>query len=80
MLQLTPDEAKRHLEELIEAAMRGEQVLIGADTHHVVQLVPVTPPTTALPKRNRHAGTAKGMIVVADDFDAPLADFDAYTR
>jgi antitoxin (DNA-binding transcriptional repressor) of toxin-antitoxin stability system len=80
MFQLTPDEAKSHLEELIEAAMRGEQVLIGADKQHAVQLVPVTPPTTSAPKHNRHAGTAKGMIVVADDFDAPLADFDAYTR
>ncbi len=41
---------------------------------HAVQLVPVTRPL-----QNRHAGTARGLIVMAADFDAPLADFDEYT-
>lgn len=80
MFHMTPDEAKSHLEELIEAAMRGEQVLIGADKQHAVRLVPVTPAIASTPKRQRHAGTAKGSIVMADDFDSPLADFDAYIR
>ncbi len=73
MFQMTLDEAKRHLEELLEAAMRGERVVIADDAQHAVQLVPVTPPPA--PKRDRQAGTAKGMIVMADDFDNPLTDF-----
>ncbi len=39
----------------------------------MVQLVPVEPP-----KRQPQFGSAKGLIVMADDFDAPLADFDDY--
>jgi prevent-host-death family protein len=77
MLHMTPDEAKRHLEELIEAAMRGEQVVIANDDQHAVRLIPVTPsPST----HTRQAGTARGMMVIAADFDSPLADLDDYTR
>lgn len=76
MYQMTPDEAKRHLEELIEAAMRGEQVVIAHDDQHAVQLVPV--PRASAAHHERHAGTAKGMIIMADDFDAPLPDFADY--
>lgn len=78
MVHMTLDEAKRHLEELLEAAMRGERVVIADDAQHSVQLVPVTPPSA--PKRNRHAGMAKGMIVMVDDFDSPLPDFAEYTQ
>ena len=75
MFHVTPDEAKAQLAELIEAAMRGERVVIARDEKHAVQLVPLTP--TA---RRRHAGTAKGLIVMREDFDAPLPDFDEYTQ
>ncbi|HEX8733261.1 MAG TPA: DUF2281 domain-containing protein, partial [Ktedonobacterales bacterium] len=71
---MTPDEAKSHLEELIAAAIRGERVVIGADARHAVQRAPVP----AESKQRRRAGTAKGLFSVADDFDAPLADFGAY--
>ena len=37
------------------------------------QDVPDAPPA---PK----AGSAKGLVTMSDDFDAPLADFDSYTR
>ncbi len=76
MYQVTPDEAKRHLEELIEAAIRGEQVVIAHDDQHAVQLVPLVAPT----HRNRTAGTARGKIALADDFDEPLPDFADYMR
>ncbi len=41
MYQVTPDEAKSRLVDLIEAALHGETVLIAEDEAHVVQLVPV---------------------------------------
>jgi prevent-host-death family protein len=75
MVQVTPDEAKARLAELIEAAMRGERVVIARDAPHAARLVPLAP--TA---RSRHAGSAKGLISMRADFDAPLADFDEYTR
>lgn len=80
MLHMTPEEAKSHLEELISAAIRGEQVVIGADEQHTVQLVPVTLPADPAAKHGRHAGAAQGMITLADDFDAPLTDFDPYLQ
>lgn len=75
MQQVTPDEAMHHMSELIDAAMRGERVVIARDEQHAVELVPV-----AHPMRNRRAGTARGLIVVSDDFAASLPDFDEYTR
>lgn len=75
MFQVTPDEAKGRLAELIEAAIRGERVVIARDNEHAVRLVPL--PSAP---RERHAGTAKGLIRMRDDFDAPLPDFDEYTR
>jgi antitoxin (DNA-binding transcriptional repressor) of toxin-antitoxin stability system len=74
MQEVTPEQAKQILADLIDAAIRGEHVVIARDDQHAVQLVPVTRPL-----QNRHAGTARGLIVMAADFDAPLADFDEYT-
>jgi len=44
-----------------------------------VRLVPVAQPV-AHAKRRRKAGSAQGLIVMSDDFDAPLKDFEAYMR
>ena len=68
------DEARANLPELIENAFRGETVLIMDEQEHLVQLSPVTSSRKA-----RKAGSAKGLIKIADDFDAPLSDFDEYT-
>ncbi|TAF21146.1 MAG: type II toxin-antitoxin system prevent-host-death family antitoxin [Oscillatoriales cyanobacterium] len=57
-------EAKEKLLELIEAAMRGEEVAITQDNQPVVKLVGI--PKQAKP--NRKAGSAKGMVWMSDDF------------
>jgi antitoxin (DNA-binding transcriptional repressor) of toxin-antitoxin stability system len=67
-------EAKRRLRDLIAAAARGEIVLI-QENQTIVQLVPVSQ-TRPHPK----FGSAKGLVHIADDFDAPLDDFEEYTR
>jgi prevent-host-death family protein len=74
MYAVTVDEAKIQLVDLVEAAMSGETVLITKDGQQV-QLVPVA----RSPQRPRF-GTARGHIWMADDFDAPLPDFDEYMR
>jgi antitoxin (DNA-binding transcriptional repressor) of toxin-antitoxin stability system len=66
-------EAQDHLHKLIADAQHGKTILIMDEDDLVVQLVPV--PT---PKENRKAGSAQGLIKMASDFDAPLADFDEY--
>ena len=77
MYQINADEAKSRLPDLIEAALRGETVYIAEDDQHVVQLVPVVMPGS--PSTGRPTfGSARGTVVMSDDFDAPLADFDAY--
>lgn len=42
MQQVTPEEARAHLAELIDAAMRGERVVIARDDQHAVQLIRAT--------------------------------------
>ena len=73
MYQVTPDEAKARLDDLIKAALQGEMVFITQDAEHKVQLVPITQS-----KRDRVAGSGKGTFSLSDDFDAPLPDFEEY--
>lgn len=73
MQQVNVEEATKHLPNLIDAAVRGEIVLITTDDHQTIRLVPVKHA-----KQPRRPGSAKGMISMADDFDAPLEDFQEY--
>jgi antitoxin (DNA-binding transcriptional repressor) of toxin-antitoxin stability system len=73
MYEVRLDEAKRRLLALIHAAIEGEKVLILTDDQQMVQIVPVAPP-----KRHPQFGSAKGLIAMAEDFDAPLQDFAEY--
>jgi antitoxin (DNA-binding transcriptional repressor) of toxin-antitoxin stability system len=72
MLQVNLEEAKDRLLELVDAVLKGETVWIVKDLQETVQLVPV------ISSARRQFGSAKGLIVMADNFDAPLPDFNAY--
>ncbi len=67
------DDAATHLPDLIKAAINGEDVFIVADDKQVVQLVPLV-----RPKPRPQFGSAKGLMVIADDFGEPLEDFSEY--
>ncbi|MGD9099705.1 MAG: prevent-host-death protein [Anaerolineae bacterium] len=71
MYKVRLDEARDRLLQLVDAAIKGEEVFVLKD-EQVVQLVPVEPPV-----RRRQFGSARGLIVISDDFDAPLEDFSA---
>lgn len=73
MHQVKLDEATIQLPSLIDAAVRGEVVLITTDNQQTVQLVPVK-----RAKHPRRFGSAKGQIHMAHDFDDPLDDFREY--
>ena len=76
MYQVDIIEAKEKLLELIEAAMRGEEVAITQDNQPVVKLVGIPPSNKKrLPSKAR---SAKGMVWMADDFDEPLEEFKEY--
>lgn len=75
MILTNLEDAKAHLPDLIAAAMRGEEVLIattGMQGEQIVRLVAVAATS------QRKAGSAKGLIRMSEDFDAPLSDFDDY--
>lgn len=60
-------EAKTHLSRLVARAEEGEEIVIAKAGRPVAKL-------TGLPRtgRKRPLGTARGMIVIRADFDAPL--------
>lgn len=68
------DQAEIQLGKLIQAVCGGTEVVITRDGQAVARLVP---PQQAL--TDRVPGSAKGLFVVPDDFDAPLEDFSEYT-
>lgn len=75
MQQINLDQASKHLPELIEAAIKGEEIIITKDDQPVAKLVPVPPVKKRRPAK---AGSAKGLVTIADDFDEPLEDFKDY--
>jgi prevent-host-death family protein len=69
------EEAKATLGELLDAAIRGQEIILTRDARPVAKLIPL------IQQRPRpRFGSARGLVHVANDFDAPLADFDEYTR
>jgi len=73
MHQITVEDAKSNLPDLIDAAINGEEVVITKDDQHIVKLVPVS-----WAKPRPQFGSAKGLISMSDDFDEPLGDFAEY--
>ncbi|MBL8112372.1 MAG: hypothetical protein JNK60_05775 [Acidobacteria bacterium] len=63
--------AAEKLKALLEAALKGERVVITEDAGSV-ELVPLKP------HRKRVFGSARGVFDIPEGFDAPLADLDEY--
>ena len=62
------DQAKARLSELVHHAIKGEEVVITENDQPVVPLAPAT--------RRPKFGSAKGLIAIGEDFDAPHARCD----
>jgi antitoxin (DNA-binding transcriptional repressor) of toxin-antitoxin stability system len=73
MHQITVEDAKSNLPDLIDTAINAEEVVITKDAQHIVKLVPVSQA-----KPRPQFGSAKGLISMSDDFDEPLEDFAEY--
>lgn len=74
MRQVTVYEAKTHLSELIRLALEGEEIIIRRGKKPVVKLVALTEARPA-----RKIGMYPHAVVsIAEDFDAPLQDFEDY--
>lgn len=66
-------QAKTHLSRLVDEAVAGGEVVIARANRPLVRLVPV-----AESRAERRLDTAAGQVRIAEDFDAPLEDFDGY--
>ncbi|MDZ4874166.1 MAG: hypothetical protein CLLPBCKN_003562 [Chroococcidiopsis cubana SAG 39.79] len=73
MHQINLKKAETRLAELIEEVAGGEEVVITHSDGSPFKIVPLNT-VEAIPK----FGSAKGMVKMSDDFDAPLEDFEAY--
>lgn len=74
MHQVEISKAQAHLPELVAAALQGDIVILTTNGQQV-RLVPLGRHKSSA---NRHFGSAKGKIWMAEDFDAPLEDFREY--
>lgn len=76
-VQVNIHEAKTHFSKLLARVKAGEEIIIAKAGKPVARLVPVTERPI-----QRVAGSAKGKITVAPDFDAPLPErvLEAFER
>ncbi len=74
MSLVTIHEAKTHLSRLIRRVLNGEEVIIAKGSKPLVKLI-----SLEKSRPERKIGSAKGLIVISKDFDAPLDDFQEYT-
>ena len=75
MKQFSIHEAKTHLSRLIQAALKGEEIIIAKGNKPMVRL-------DVLPEARleRHIGGQPGFVISMDkDFNAPIKDFSDYS-
>ncbi|MEP6787665.1 MAG: type II toxin-antitoxin system prevent-host-death family antitoxin [Acidobacteriota bacterium] len=65
-------EAKSKLSQMINRAIEGEEVVITRNGEDTVKLTPV-------PKKQNWIGMYEGQIVIHDDFDNTLEEFEEYS-
>ncbi len=66
-------QAQARLAELVQEAARGEEVILTEGGEPVARIIPIN-----RAQRPREFGSARGLIHMAEDFDAPLEDFREY--
>ncbi|HEY0547114.1 MAG TPA: DUF2281 domain-containing protein [Pyrinomonadaceae bacterium] len=76
MYQIELEKAKAQLVSLFQSALDGEEIIITQNDQPVLKLMPIP---VAKPRR-RQSGSAKGLMTMSDDFDAPLEDFAEYMQ
>jgi antitoxin (DNA-binding transcriptional repressor) of toxin-antitoxin stability system len=73
MYQVEIGRVQEQLEEIIESALEGKEVVITQEDKPVLKLVRISHS-----KVRRQPGSAKGLIQMSDDFDDLLSDFADY--
>jgi len=73
-MQVSLIEAAASLNDLVEAAIDGEEVILLVDNLPVAKIMPLE----VRKRRPAKAGSAKGLVWMSEDFDEPLAEFREY--
>lgn len=73
MTRVELKDAKDQFMKLLELAASGEDIVIAKNKRPFVKLS-----SASSKKRQRQFGSAKGLIIISEDFDEPLADFEDY--
>jgi antitoxin (DNA-binding transcriptional repressor) of toxin-antitoxin stability system len=73
MTTVAIEQAQKELSRLIDDVALGEHIVITRDQVPVAELVPVARP---IPKPT--FGSAKGLVTMSEDFEAPIDDFRDY--
>ena len=70
-------EAKTHFSKILDRVGNGEEIIIAKAGKPVARMVPI-----ASRPAQRVAGSAKGKIVIASDFDSPLPEhmLESFTK
>jgi len=69
VVQVNIHEAKTHLSRLLVQAGEGEEIIIAKAGKPIARLIPIKERIL-----RRQPGSAKGQVVVAADFNAPLPE------
>ena len=73
MTRIKLKEAEKKLSELFKLVKNGEEVIIITDNGDSYKITSINKD-----KPKPRFGSARGLIKIADDFDAPLEDFKEY--
>ncbi|HPO15139.1 MAG TPA: type II toxin-antitoxin system Phd/YefM family antitoxin [Candidatus Hydrogenedentes bacterium] len=74
MTTMAIEQAQENFAKLIDDVTLGEHIVITRNHVPIAELIPVTHPN-----QKPVFGSAKGMISISEDFDAPMDDFQDYT-
>lgn len=79
-MQVSLIEASANLNNLVEAAINGEEIILLNGDCPVAKITSIAAVANidTPNKKYRTAGTMAGMIIMADDFDEPLAELEGY--
>lgn len=69
MSSINIHEAKTHFSRLISRVQLGEEIVISKSGRPVARLIP-----EPRPRKPRQPGSAKGEMIIHDNFDDPLPD------
>jgi len=73
-MQISITEAATSLSDLVKAAINGEEVILLNGDRPVAKIMSVEP----IKRHPAKAGSAKGLVWMSDDFEAPLNEFKEY--